>query len=256
MRSVSLPARFWLLTAAALAGALVTLALGFWQLSRAAGKLALQAAIDGRQNLAVLDTRALERAALATATDVAAKADVLYRVARLRGNWLPGHTVFLDNRQMNGKPGFFVVTPLRLENSATIVAVQRGWVQRNFTDRAQVPALPTPPGVVEITGRIAPPPSKLYEFEAPQISPIRQNLDLAQFSREIGAPLAAFSVLQLGPTGDGLGRDWPRVNAGIEKHYGYAFQWFALCGLIVFLYGWFQIVRRFIPPRQTPASRA
>ena len=72
---------------------------------------------------------------------------------------------------------------------------------------------------------------------------------LDQFSREIGTLLAPVSVLQLGPLADGLERDWPKVNAGIEKHYGYAFQWFALSGLIAFLYGWFQIVRRFISPR-------
>jgi len=57
--------------------------------------------------------------------------------------------------------------------------------------------------------------------------------------------------LQLSVAADGLSRDWPRINTGLEKHYGYAFQWFALCGLIVLLYGWFQIVRRFIPSRPT-----
>ena len=241
-----MPARFWLLTVAAVVGVLAALALGLWQLSRAAEKLALQATIDGRQTLAVLDSQALAGAK----GDVGAKdADVLYRVARLRGSWLGRHTVFLDNRQMNGKPGFFVLTPLRLENSGVTVVVQRGWVQRNFSDRAAVPDVPAPAGVVEVTGRIAPPPSKLYEFEASQGGVIRQNLDMAQFSREIGTLLAPVSVLQLGPLADGLERDWPKVNAGIEKHYGYAFQWFALSGLIAFLYGWFQIVRRFISPR-------
>lgn len=243
MSSKPIAVRFWLPLIASLAGALITLALGFWQLSRASEKLALQAAMDGRQKLAVLDSRSLTGAA-------APSADTLYRLARLRGTWLAGHTVFLDNRQMNGKQGFFVLTPLRLENSAVTVVVQRGWVQRSFVDRTQLPALPTPDGLVDVTGRIAPPPSKLYEFEESHGSTIRQNLSLVAFSREIGVPLlATVSVLQLSPADDGLARDWPAVNSGVEKHYGYAFQWFALCGLIVFLYGWFQIVRRFISPR-------
>ncbi len=234
-------ARFWLLTVAAILGVLITLALGFWQLSRAAEKLALQKLIDDRQKLAVLDS-------LAPAND-AAGVDLLYRIARLRGTWMVRHTVFLDNRQMNGRPGFFVLTPLRLESSGTAVVVQRGWVPRSFIDRAQVPAVSTPAGPVEITGRIAPPPSKLYEFQESGNGTIRQNLNVSGFSREIGVPVAAVSVLQLGPPDDGLARNWPRVNTGVEKHHGYAFQWFALSGLIAILYGWFQIVRRFKSPR-------
>ena len=245
MRSGILSVRFWLTTAATVAGVALTMGLGFWQLSRAAEKLALQSAIDEAQTRPELDT-----AALLTVWDGAGSlVDEFYRRTRLRGTWLGRHTVFLDNRQMNGKPGFFVLTPLQLENSSAVVVVQRGWVQRNFNDRAAVPEVPTPVGTVEVTGRIAPPPSKLYEFELSQAGAIRQNLDMREFSREIGVPLLGVSVLQLSPAENGLQRDWLRVNTGVDKHYGYAFQWFALCGLLVILYGWFQIVRRFISPR-------
>lgn len=233
--------RFWLLTASAFAGAAITAALGVWQLSRADQKLALQAAMESQQQKSVLDAQAL------SGSEIEVKN--LYRLATLRGTWDTAHTVFLDNRQMNGKQGFFVVTPLRLEKSVGTVVVQRGWVQRSFIDRSQLPIIPTPIGVVELIGRIAPPPSKLYEFAPSPSGMIRQNLDMVSFSREIGTPLAALSVMQLGPSADGLARNWPAVNLGVEKNYGYAFQWFALSGLIIFLYGWFQIVRRFIYPR-------
>lgn len=241
MRSGRLGLRFWLLTAGALAGAGLTLALGFWQLSRADEKLALQSAIDTRQTLAVLDGGAL--------TDLSAQGQIMHRRVVLRGHWLARHTVYLDNRQMGGRPGFFVLTPLQLEDSRMAVVVQRGWVARNFVDRTAVVAVPTPGEVVEIAGRVAPPPSKLYALGDAEPGDIRQNLDLTSFSREIGAPLLALSILQTGPDADGLSRDWPGVDTGVAKHYGYAFQWFALSGLIVFLYGWFQIVRRFIRAR-------
>ena len=228
--------RFWAVSLAALVGIAATLSLGFWQLSRAAQKEALQAAIEARERLPALDTRAV-----AQGGDLA---PLIHRQATLRGTWVPAHTVFLDNRQMNGKPGFFVVTPLQLEAGGKAVLVQRGWLQRNFLDRTQLPRVSTPAGPVEIAGRIAPPPSKLYEFSEASSGPIRQNLDLARFRAETGLPLLEVSLLQMEPSGDGLLRDWPKANLGVAKHYGYAFQWWGLAALIATLYVWFQIVRR------------
>jgi surfeit locus 1 family protein len=45
------------------------------------------------------------------------------------------------------------------------------------------------------------------------------------------------------------------VNAGVDKHYGYAFQWFGIAALVAVLYLWFQIVRRFIyRPKGNPTD--
>ena len=167
------PGRFWLVTGAALLGIAATLALGAWQMDRAAQKLALHAAMVTRQALPPLDGKQL-----ASPVDIAS---LMHRPVVLRGTWLPQHTVCLDNRQMQGKPGFYVVTPLQLAGSDAAVLVQRGWVQRDFTDRQKLPAVPNPAGIDEVRGRIAPPPAKLYEFSGAQAGPIRQNLDLAQF---------------------------------------------------------------------------
>ena len=239
---MSLRWRFWLITFGALLAVGVTLALGRWQLARAAEKEAWQARVQGRATLAALDTQAL--AALPDPTTE------LHRRVHLRGSWLAQHTVFLDNRQMNNKPGFYVLTPLQLEGSAGVVLVQRGWVARNFIDRSGLPAVPSPPGVLEIEGRVAAAPSRLYQFGGVETGLIRQNLDLAAFSAELGRSLLPVSVQQTGPASDGLLREWPLVSVGVETHYGYAFQWFALSALVAALYVWFQIVRRFITPRR------
>lgn len=234
--------KFCLITVAALLALVATLALGRWQLSRAAQREAMQARIEAQGRLPKLAGQAL----LARA-DVASE---LQRGVTVRGRWLAERTVFLENRQMNNKPGLYVVTPLELEGTASVVLVQRGWVARNFIDRTRLPTLETPAGVVEIQGRIAPPPSKLYEFAGPQNGRLRQNLDMTQFSAELGRPLLAVSVQQTGAASEGLLREWPLVGTGAEKNYGYAFQWFALSALIAILYVWFQIVRRFILPRR------
>lgn len=224
---------------AALMAVSVTLGMAMWQMSRAGQKQALQQRAQDRAALPPLDADAL----VGSGSD---GAQVLDRRVVLHGHWLHRYTVYLDNRQMDGKQGFFVLTPLQLANVArTVVMVQRGWVQRNFEDRTALPALPPVAGDVVVEGRIAPAPAKLYALGHQAEGNIRQNLDLADFARETGLPLVNFSVLQDGPVGDRLQRDWPPIDTGVDKHHGYAFQWFALSGLIVFLFVWFQIVRRF-----------
>ncbi len=234
--------KFWLITLGAVLAVVSTLALGRWQLSRATQKEALQASIEAKATLPSLDGRALA-ARLNPAIE-------LHRRVVLRGRWITPHTVFLDNRPMNERVGLYVLTPLQLEGSAAVILVQRGWLARNFMDRTSLPAIETPAGVVEIEGRIAPPPGKLYELGGAETGRIRQNLDMARFSAESGFPLLAMSVQQTGAVSDGLLREWPLASTGVDKHYGYAFQWFGLSGLIAILYVWFQIVRRYIYPRR------
>lgn len=251
MPGVIRPLRFWLLTLAAVAGMAVTFSLGLWQWGRAQEKLALQSDLQTRQALPPLGPEALRPAGAA-----ARPADLMHRAVVLRGQWLADHTVYLDNRQMNGRVGFFVVTPLRLApgeaGQGAVVLVQRGWAPRSFTDRQQLPAITTPAGEVRVTGRIAPAPSKLYDFDGAPAGPIRQNLDLAAFRTETGLPLVDGSVLQTDAPSDGLLRDWPVPAHSADKNYGYAFQWWALCGVIFILYVWFQ----FIAPRRRPAPAA
>jgi surfeit locus 1 family protein len=264
--------RFWLITLAAIVAIVITASLGRWQLSRASQKQALQAAMDERRQLGPVDVRTLVQGQQSSApsagradkegADDARANELVHRTVALRGRWIPEHTVFLDNRQMNGRPGFFVLTPLLLtdpEGASKVVIVQRGWAPRNFQDRTQLPPIETSiDDEVSVQGRIALAPSRLYEFDdGPAIqrsSPIRQNLDIAAFRTETRLPILPLTVLQTGEAADGLLRNWPVVSAGIDKHYGYAFQWFGLCGLIATLYVWFNIFRRFIRPRRQPAT--
>jgi len=223
---------------AALALAAATARLGVWQLDRAAQKTTLQAAIDSRRDMAPLATAELAR----TTEEAPAQH---HRRIEIEGIWLRDFTVYLDNRQMLGRPGFFVVTPLLLPDG-TAVLVQRGWQARDAMERTRVVEPATPAGTVHVSGRIAPPPARLYEFDGAASGAIRQNLDLAAFGREFRLNLRPVSLLQLDtstPTADGLRRKWLQPAADVHKHYGYAFQWFALCALTIGLYVWFQLLR-------------
>lgn len=248
LRVMSMNRRAIVVLVATLAGVAVTARLGVWQLSRASQKEALQQALDERGREPELPMVALPR------NDRDAQAQH-YRRTRLRGEWVAAATVFLDNRQMNGRPGFYVVTPLRLSGSGggESILVQRGWGPRDPLDRTRLPVLTTPLGEVEVVGHIAPPPARLYEFSAAASGPIRQNLDPGAFSIETGLRLLPVSLVQEDASdaaSDGLLRQWPRPAVDVHKHYGYAFQWFALCALMAGLYVWFQLVRPHVRVRQ------
>jgi len=220
---------------AALAGAAGTARLGMWQLDRAAQKTALHAALLARSKLPPLDAAALAR------TPEAVEEQVHRRVA-LEGRWLGAHSIYLDNRQMNGRPGFFLVTPLQI-GPGDAVLVQRGWLPRNSREREQLPAVDTPAGTVRIEGRIAPGLARLYEFESAASGAIRQNLDVVAYARETGLHLRPLVVLQLDAAADGLQRQWTPAVLDVSKHHGYALQWFSLSALITGLYVWFQLIR-------------
>jgi surfeit locus 1 family protein len=231
---------------AALALALLTARLGVWQLDRVRQKTDLQAQIEDRSSLPPLPAAELAR-------DATAAPAQWYRRVTLRGRWLAGATVYLDNRSLDDRAGFVVVTPLRFE-AGDAVLVQRGWVPRDPADRTRLAPIVTPPGEVEIDGRVAPPPPRWLQLGADAPGAIRQNLDLAAFAREIRVPLRPVTVQQFnrpGAAADGLLRRWPAPAIDVATNRGYAVQWFALCALTIGLYVWFQ----FIAPRRLPRTR-
>ena len=245
-------ARWWFVTAVALALVALTARLGLWQLDRAQQKEGLHSAQQAQALLEPLTNRAFESPVDATAG--------LHRRVSLQGEWVPEHTIYLQNRMQNAKPGFWVLTPLRLSPTA-MVLVQRGWAPRDRVSSDALPAVDSPSGLVSVQGRWAPEPSRMVELGGttdpsatgapPRASALRQNLDVQTWAAQLGLPITA-TVLQIGPASEGLARDWAPALSGADKNRGYAFQWFALSGLVAILFVWFQIIlvlRHALPSR-------
>jgi surfeit locus 1 family protein len=223
---------------AAFAGAAATGRLGLWQLDRANQKIHLQEALQRQRALPALPIEALAR-------DPATAALQAHRLVVLEGRWRADRTVNLDNRLLNDRPGFYALTPLMLDDGSAVL-VQRGWFPRDPADRTHLVAAPPPPGRVRVEGRIALDAPRLFEFSAAASGPIRQNLSVAAYAKEAALPLRPLIVVQedsLPAVADGLLRQWPAPAADVAKHYGYAFQWFALSTLFIGLYAWFQLIR-------------
>ena len=196
---------------------------GNWQARRAEEKRALGEAFD----------QALRSPPVALAPGVQ-MTSVLHKHVAARGRFVTEHTVFLDNRLRRGRPGYEIVTPLLLAGSDSHVLVDRGWIAAP-PSRAALPTVRTPAGELEIGGialdRL---PRALETGAAPQGN-VRQNVDIAAFAAETRLRLEPLVIEQHSETPDGLSREWPRPDFGIEKHESYALQWYSFAALAVVL---------------------
>jgi surfeit locus 1 family protein len=208
--------RGWALAAAAAACA-AGIALGNWQARRAEEKR-----VFGERFEQALRAPAMELPAAA----LDPKQFVLKRVAA-RGRFVAEHTVYLQNKIRRGRVGYEVLTPLRISNSEFHLLVNRGWTE--------TPQAPTPPGEVRIEGIARERLPRLLQLAESAKGPVRQTLDIAEFAAERGLRLQPIIIEQHSDAGDGLARDWPRPDAGIEKHQSYALQWYSLAALAVAL---------------------
>ena len=76
------------------------------------------------------------------------------------------------------------------------------------------------------------PPARYLEFGArDDPGNLWQNLDIERVARATGLPLLPFVIEQTGDAHDGLVRDWPPPDLGIEQHQSYMLQWYAMAAL-------------------------
>ena len=239
MRSGLGSGRWWLMLVLAVVGIFILASLGRWQLSRADQKLALQAAIDEQVQAPVLSEKEL--------TAEPALWGELHRRVSIEGFWMHRHTLYLDHRSYQGRNGFWVLTPLLLDDK-TAVLVQRGWVPRDPGNAQAVPPVPEPTELVRVQGRLAAPPSKWMDLNGGETpvatgsSRIRQNIDVSELRQQWGVSVVAV-MLQTDPSDAELIRDWPMPAGTASTNQGYAFQWFAMSVALLLFSFWSLIIR-------------
>jgi surfeit locus 1 family protein len=233
--------RFWP-TVATVVGVAVALALGNWQLGRGAQKRELKAHFDAQAAQPPIHVGADELSA----------ADMDLRRAEARGVFEPRYAVFIDNRIHRGVPGYHVVMPLKLAGTDRYVLVNRGWVARPAL-RSQLPSVRTPETAVTIEGTAVIPGRRMLELSNAVVEgPIWQNLTIARYRDAMPLKIQPFVIRQESTVEDGLIRAWDPPDFGIEKHYGYAFQWFALAATLFGFYAVTQFGSRFRRKERPP----
>jgi surfeit locus 1 family protein len=231
-------------TVAALAVALSALTLGNWQTRRGDEKEQLKAQIEAAKALPPI-----------AANEVSLSTHDKRRV-QLTGVLLEDQTIYIDNRTHKGQAGFHVVTPLKIDGWTVLVL--RGWIVRDVADRAKLPQRKTIAEPVTIVGLSQADLIKSYELGKAKKPGAQDKLwqsatieEIAQWS---GLSLSRFVLRQTEASksasgeaiDDGLIRDWAAFNTDVDKHRGYAVQWYSLSGLSVALWVWFVVVRRLI----------
>lgn len=222
--------------------AVVTVMLGRWQLDRAQEKEAALAALEAGRALPPLTL------------DPGRRGEELapWRSAEASGHWLADRTVLLDNRMANGRPGFWVVTPLAFDAAGhQAVAVLRGWLPRPVPDGPV--SVPTPVGTVTVRGQLVSRVPRLFELPAlsgskreglsagpsgwPGELPRLQNLELDAYAKAAGVELLPMVLEQTGDAPDHLVRDWAGPSTNVETHRGYALQWFSFAAIAAIAIG-------------------
>jgi surfeit locus 1 family protein len=217
-------------TLAVAAGIAITLALANWQLNRAHEK---------EERGARLALLARDAPVALGAAEVSA-ADLEWRRVVARGRFVPSHAVFVDNRIHRGVAGYHVLMPLELGKTGggddRYVLVNRGWVAAT-PERGKAPPVRTPEGIVEITGLAVVPTARFLELST-QVTEgnVWQNLTLQRYRAAVPIALQPVVVQQESPLDDSLVREWDAPNLGVDKHYGYAFQWLALGATLLVYY--------------------
>ncbi len=206
---------FWP-TAGAAALVSLTLWLGRWQTERGDEKQARQDLFESRMREPTVDLR-----------DPSSAADsLLYRRARATGEYVPSGQIFIDNQVHEGRAGFRVVTPLRIDGAAGVVLVERGWIERT----AQYPAPPRadpPAGRNVVTGIAALPPRRYIELSPSTVSgAVWQNLSIERYRETTREKVFPF-VLVADYAAPGLQAIRERPDAGVERHREYSLTWYA-----------------------------
>lgn len=216
----------WLVLVLALA---VLGGLGTWQLQRAQVKAQM------------LDQRAAaSKAAPVPLAAAPAPGRLSRRHVVASGHYLAQRQLLLDNQVWQGRAGYRVWTPLRLDDGR-LVLVDRGWVPLG-RDRAHPPSPPAPAGAVRVTGYLRDLPKPGLRLRAPGVCtqtgwPRALNYPTAeQVACQYTAPVVAGLLLLGEAAPGGFARDWSDVGMPPRRHIGYAVQWYAMAVAVVVIF--------------------
>lgn len=170
-----------------------------------------------------------------------------WRQVTASGTYLTESQALVRKKPMQGKVGFWVVTPFKLDQAladgTTVVLVNRGWVPPATNPNAPLQVPEAPSGQVTITGRLQDMqaaeqlPDDLPDKQILSVNPTELTLPTGSKVAPLYINLQASNPPQ---TGDITVMPEPEIDSG--PHLSYALQWIAFA--IVLIVGIVILVRR------------
>ena len=205
------------------------LALSAWQISRGQEKKAEQEAFESQARFTPWSDGMQIRS---------------FQNLKVTGHFDADRQVLLENIIINSRLGYYVLSPLRVDDNTPLLLVNRGWFERNSaepdTDRLALHS-----NRVTVRGRAGSLPRAGYRMgesipAAPGWPKLAVYPTLDEIAAVLGEPVQPF-VLLMDPDDElGFFRHWVPEEMGPGRHYAYALQWFAmglvLAGLLIWNY--------------------
>jgi surfeit locus 1 family protein len=215
---------------------------GFWQLDRAAQKIAIEQSRLQASNQPVLVLQQVLEF-------LPEPASVRYRAVQLSGRYDSARQFLLDNRVIKTKQGsrvgYHVITPLVLNDGRGVVLINRGWIPAG-AQRGVLPDIEVDTAPRIITGTLDVPERGFHlgDMDTNRSWPrVIQFIDYDALAKRLGLTVYPAVIVLDQAQPDAYTRDWRPVVEGPQKHYAYAVQWFLMCLAVLMLFAWFSVKR-------------
>lgn len=246
---------------------LLTFNLGQWQTGRAQEKLQV---LEKQQ-------AALEAAPLTPTVADLPMPDQAFRRLEVTGRWVSDSVVYIDNRQVNGKPAVQVIQGLSPTGKDFVIPVDRGLLLRNPAEPRRAPDLPSQAASLEsirLQATILPHFARSAELRGLMLEDVDQilkednngyrvwsNFNLKDYRAVVSMPVTNF-VATLQPVlfkneqdnktqlQNGFYLNAVKLPEQVAKHKGYAFQWYTMTLVLILLSGWFVYREYFQRPKK------
>ena len=172
-----------------------------------------------------------------------------FQKLKATGHFESERQVLLENIIINSRLGYYVISPLRIDDRTPLLLVNRGWFERTGAE-IDLEMLDVKTTRVTVRGRAGSLPKAGYRMADafavdagwPRIA-VYPTLD--EVAAVLGEPVQPFVLLMDHAEEHGFLRQWVPTGIGPGKHFGYALQWFAMGAVLSGLLVWSNRKKRF-----------
>jgi len=218
--------RFFIPASLIIATLVLLISLGFWQLDRADEKRAIE------DQIASANSGDVE-----FVTSVEFLKDKEYYYVRLQGSYIDDKQFIYDNQIVDQISGYYVLTPFILKGASKAVLINRGFIPWSGR-RDKLADIDIGEMLTEVKVQISK-PVKRMELKVSETTgdfPILiQALDLDEMSAIASLDLGSVVGLLSPESENGFVRQWEPYTGSIERHIGYAIQWFLMALVLAFI---------------------